>query len=598
MYNYYSDELIEEVRINNDIADVVSEYVKLEKKGKDFFGLCPFHKEKTPSFCVVPGKQIFYCFGCGKGGNVIHFIMNAENLDFIEAIKLLAERARIQLPEGDGSGEQEKAALKREIISINTEAARFYYNNLNSRQGEIALRYLRDRGLSEQTIRRFGIGYSTDEWDLLFKYLVDKGFSEELILKSGLVIPNKKGGYYDRFRERVIFPIFDIRGNVIAFGGRIISRTADKSQPKYVNSPETPVYSKGKNLYALNLAKNSGQNKLLVVEGYMDVISLHQCGIINTVASLGTALTESQGRMLKKYAQEIIISYDADTAGQAATLRGLDILNDIGCNVKVLRIPEGKDPDEFVRKNGPKAMQELIENSITLLEYKAGILKNSIDTGTTEGKINFLNKLSDLLVKVDNNIEREVYIKKLAKEFDVNEEAIYSEIYRKMRPRSSFRKVTAADAKKESKKTEKVEDSGIRHDERMLLALLCTDNSVYKKVRDKLAGLEFTGDENRKIAQIVLARLEDNRGLVAGELLNLLEPGIADEFTRIIQQECNCEDNYKAVLDIIKRMEAFRLSKRQQQILQLLGNKSHLTEGDVEKLKQELNSILLRKKSL
>ena len=596
MYSFYTDDIIEEVRINNDIVDVVSEYVKLERKGKDYFGLCPFHKEKTPSFSVVPPKQIFYCFGCGKGGNVIHFIMNCENLDFIEAVKLLADRAKIQLPEGDSSEEQEKAKLKHEVIRINTEAARFYFNNLNSKQGEKARKYLKDRSLSEQTVRRFGLGYSNEEWDSLYKYLLDKGFNEDVLLKSGLILPGKNGGFYDRFRGRILFPIFDIRGNVIGFGGRVI----DNSLPKYINSPETPVYSKGRNLYALNLAKNSGQNRLLIVEGYMDVISLHQCGIINTVASLGTALTESQGRILKKYAEEIIISYDADTAGQAATLRGLDLLNDLGCRVRVLIIPQGKDPDEYIRKNGADALRELIDKSLTLLEYKVTFLKKQIDTSTIEGKISFLNKLSELLVKVDNSIEREMYIKKLAKEYEISEESIYSEVYKRTKPRNNFRN-TAANPADNAKNTGKSGDEAagsVVHDERMLLAMICIDNSVYKAVKGRISADDITNEQNRKIAEDVFSRMEENKGIVTGELLNSLDNSLANEFSRIIYRECNCDDNNKAVLGILKRLELQKLSKRQQQILKLLSNESQLIEGDVVRLKQELSSIMIKRKSL
>ncbi|MCX7709198.1 MAG: DNA primase [Clostridia bacterium] len=597
MYSFYTDEIIEEVRINNDIVDVVSEYVKLEKKGKDYFGLCPFHKEKTPSFSVVPGKQIFYCFGCGKGGNVVHFIMNAENLDFIESIKLLAERAKIQLPEGENDEDREKAKLKQEIIKVNTEAARFYFNILKSEKGQEAYQYFRKRGISDQTVRRFGLGYSSMEWSSLYEHLLDKGFGEEAIIKSGLVLPNKKGGYYDRFRGRVMFPIFDIRGNVIGFGGRV----TDNSLPKYMNSPETPVYYKGRTLYAMNLAKNSGQKRIIIVEGYMDVISLHQCGIINTVASLGTALTESQGRILKKYAEEIIISYDADTAGQAATLRGLELLDDIGCNVKVLTIPEGKDPDEFIRKNGADAFNRLLDHAKTLLEYKAAVLTKQIDTTTAEGKLIFLNKISDLLVKVDNSFEREIYAKKLAKDYEISEDAIITELYKRSKPKANFRATavnTQETVRRDIVKNTDKDEEKIIHDERMLLAITCTDNSVYRVIKGRMGAEDFINEHNRQIAGFIFERLDQNKGIVIAELLNVLNPEVAKDFARIVREECNCEDNCKAVLDIIKRIELFKLTQRQQQILKILSDKTQRSEGDVERLKQELNSIIIRKRSL
>ena len=346
MFIRYSDELIEEIRINNDIVDVVSEYVRLEKRGKNHFGLCPFHREKTPSFSVEEVKQIFYCFGCGKGGNVFQFISLAEKIDFIDAVRLLADRAKITLPESDDAEEAARAKLKQQVTDINLLAARYYNDVFNSEKGKVARDYLKKREISESTARKFGLGYSPDHWDSLYQHLKSSGISDEQMLKSGLIQKSSKGQLYDRFRGRLMFPIFDVRGIVIGFGGRVM----DDSMPKYMNSPETVVYSKGRHLYALNFAKNSDSERIIVVEGYMDVISLYQSGINNVVASLGTALTESQGRLLKKYAQEIVISYDSDTAGQAATQRGLDLLNNIGCNVKVLTVPGREGSGRFYKK--------------------------------------------------------------------------------------------------------------------------------------------------------------------------------------------------------------------------------------------------------
>lgn len=596
MYKHYAEELIEEVRLANDIVDVVSEYVKLERKGKDYFGLCPFHKEKTPSFSVVPSKQIFYCFGCGKGGNVFQFIMNAENLDYLESVRLLADRAKIQLPEGESEEEKEKLKLRDSLIKINTEAARFYYNELGLPSNGKVREYLKNRRIKPQTVKRFGMGYSPESWDALLKHLQSKGFDEDAILKSGLVLKKKNGGYYDRFRGRLMFPIFDIRGNVIGFGGRVL----DKSLPKYMNSPETFLYSKSKNLYALNFAKNSGQKKILIVEGYMDVISLHQSGIINTVASLGTALTESQGRILKKYAEEIIISYDADMAGQAAAIRGLDLLDGMGCNVKVLSVPDGKDPDEFVKNHGKDAFLKLIENAVPLVEYKTRILKNEIDTSTTEGKISFLNKTADLLSKVDNGVEREIYAKKVSKEYGISEESIYSEIYRRIKPKNNFRpsvQVKDSERKQVGKTQDKRDDRAVYY-ERMILAFLCVDNNVYKDIKGKIDSNFFNDAQNKKAAEHLFQRLEEGKDIVPAELMACFDTNAANELAKIVQEECNCEDNIKAVLDIIKRLEYLRLEKREQQILDFLNNRSAPTEGDVEKLKMELQTIIMRKKSL
>jgi len=344
MSAYYPEELLEEIRLNNDIVDVVSEYVKLEKRGKYYFGICPFHREKTASFTVTPSRQIFNCFGCGRGGNVFHFIMGIENLDFLDSVKFLADRARIELPEYSGGHGDDKAQLRKKLLEINKVAARFFYNSLYSPAGEAGREYLGRRNIDETAIMKFGLGFSDFTGRSLLDYLKSRGFKEEEIQQSGLVIKGREG-LYDRFRGRIMFPIFDVIGNVIGFGGRVIG---DSAKPKYMNSPETVIYNKRKNLYGLNFAKDAPDRRAVVVEGYLDVITLNRRGIIGSVASLGTSLTENQGRLLKKYFDKVIISYDADAAGMRATMKGLDLLDSVGCDVSVLRIPGGMDPDEFI----------------------------------------------------------------------------------------------------------------------------------------------------------------------------------------------------------------------------------------------------------
>ncbi len=588
----YSDELVEEIRINNDIVDVVSEYVKLEKKGKNYFGLCPFHREKTPSFSVEPTKQIFYCFSCSKGGSVFQFISLIEKLDFVESVRFLADRAKIQLPEGDDEEQKEKARQKQEIMKVNLLAARFFYEVLNSPEGEAARNYLAKRDLSRHTVNKFGLGYSPEAWDGLLKHLLSKGLSELLVLKSGLALTNKNGGFYDRFRGRVMFPIFDVRGNVIAFGGRVM----DGSQPKYMNSPETMVYNKRNHLYALNFAKNSSEKRLIVVEGYMDVISLHQSGIINTVASLGTALTDSQGKLLKKYAEEVVISYDADSAGQAATDRGLDLLDDMGCNVKVLTVPDGKDPDEYVRKNGPDGFRRLADKALSLIEYKIKILRKEIDTSTTEGKIDFLNKVAVIISKLENNVEREMYIKKFAGEYGISEDAMYAEVMKRIKPRGNIVTKPAVNHEAAARNAVNAKEAGdkkLMHEERFILSLLCVDNSVYKEIKDKLNANTFSNEENRRIANIILERLGNNKGIVPAELLNIAGKEFSGEFARILNEECHCDDNIKAILGKIRNIESIKTESRQKEILELLEDGTNLPEGVVEKLKQELRDITL-----
>jgi len=571
-------------------VDVVSEYVRLEKRGKNYFGLCPFHREKTPSFSVEAGKQIFYCFGCGKGGNVIQFISLAEKLDFIEAVRLLADRAKIILPESDDPQEKQKAELKQQILDINLASARYFSEALRSNKGKAADAYLKKRGISDSTVRKFGLGYSNDEWDDLYRYLKSRRFSDEVLLKSGLILQSSSGHLYDRFKGRLMFPIFDVRGNVIGFGGRVL----DDSLPKYMNSPETAVYNKGKHLYALNFAKNSGSSSLIVVEGYMDVISLHQSGISNAVASLGTALTENQGRILKKYADEIIISYDADTAGQAATQRGLDLLRDIGCNVRVLTVPDGKDPDEYIRKNGPDKFRKLAENALPLVEYKIKVLRGEHNLSITEEKVKFLNKAAAVMAKVENVMEREMYIKKLSREYEISEEAMLSEVIRRTRPASKQSlKITRAveAAGKSTSPAESVKDR-IINNEKFILSLLCVDNSIYSVVKEHFKIGQYVGEENNRIAEICYQRIEERKGITPAELLNLVSGDESGVFARILNEECHCDDNQKAILGKIRDVELLKAEMKRSRIIEMLKNEKGLPPGEAERLKLELKKLI------
>ena len=384
----YSEELIDEIKNSNDIVDVISQYVILKRSGRNFFGLCPFHKEKSPSFSVSPDKQIFHCFGCGAGGNVIHFVSKIENADFKEAISILANRAGIELPTLNNYEDNKTAMLKTKVYEINQIAAEFYHHNLYRPTSKTAQEYIKKRKLDNKTLKSFLIGYSGN-YDELYKILKQKGYKEEEILASSLVNKTDDGKYIDRFRKRVMFPIQDIRNKVIAFGGRVL----DDSKPKYINSPENIVYSKGRHLFGLNVAKKSDLKNIIIVEGYMDAISLYQRGITNVVASLGTALTEAQGRLLRRYSERVTIGYDSDGAGQAATLRGLEILQNIGCDVRILQISGAKDPDEYVIKYGPERFLKCVEQAISLVEFKVKMLKQNLNLENINDKIKFLNEI-------------------------------------------------------------------------------------------------------------------------------------------------------------------------------------------------------------
>lgn len=592
----FPEDLIEEIRVNNDIVDVISEYVKLDKKGKNYFGRCPFHNEKTASFSVEPVKQIFNCFGCGKGGNVIHFIMGIENLDFPEALKLLADRAKISIPETNtGVQDDAQARLKKELLEINIEAARFFHNNLMNEKNKAPLAYLLDRRIERQTIIKFGLGYAADSFDSLHRHLKSNGHSEKAIISSGLVIfKEETKKIYDRFRGRVMFPIFDIRGNVIAFGGRVM----DSSQPKYMNSPETEVYHKGKHLYAMNFAKNACAKQIILAEGYMDVISLHQSGIINAVAPLGTALTENQGKLLKKYTEEIVLSFDSDNAGQAAALRSLDLLNEIGCNVKVLTIPSGKDPDEFIKTRGVDEFRRLVSKARNLVDFKLDLLDNKIDTTTNDGKVKFIDNAMVILDKIDNNVERELYVTKLSKELGVSEQSIYSELAKRQRGRDkvSIRqtKDTGLIKKNSVKKERKAETTQERLNklELMLLSTICLENNVYFQIKDSIKLEDIKSSEIRQAFSYAIERIENKSGVLTGEILNKLSPALAESFANIIQSQSVFEDNRKAALDILKRMNLIGMEARKDEIIEL-KKRSDLTEGDVELLNRELSSIVL-----
>jgi len=589
---YYPDEIIEEIRLNSDLVEIVSEYLRLEKRGAGYFGLCPFHREKTPSFYVEPVKQLYYCFGCSNGGNVFHFIMNIENLDFVEALRFLAERAGINLPEPDDTKEQYKNRLRKEIMEANREAARFYYSCLSGDVGREALKYLFGRGLSHNIIKRFGLGYSPDEWDALTKHLLSKGYSETTLLEAGLCIKSKNGKLYDRFRGRVIFPIFDIRGNVVAFGGRVL----DDKLPKYINSPETLVYSKSRELFGMHIAKKNIEKRILIVEGYMDVITLHQAGIPYAVASLGTSLTNMQGRILKKYADEIIISYDTDSAGKKATERGLEVLGRLGCRVKVLQIPDGKDPDEYIRKNGPEKFKNLADRALSLLEYRIKRLKEEFPQDSVEGKMAFLNGVADILAEQDNIVEREIFMKGISRDYDISFDSLAAETNRRINRKKRMEKSREfAAARKELTGSirpglpDRKKGARSRY-EMMLIALLSRENHLFREVSKRYPVECFSEGNIREIAGILYRRLSEGNDFLLEEFITKLNSDAASELIHLVKTSCNFENPEKAMDDIITKLEVKKLEEEKKDILIHLKN---ITDMDEKKrLELKLQSII------
>lgn len=422
----FPDSFLQELKLRSDITEIASSYVNLKRHGRNMVGLCPFHGEKTPSFNIYTENGSFYCFGCGAGGDVITFIMKIENLDYVEAVKFLAQRAGMEMPENTYDDSLSK--LRMRIYEANREAARFFHATLLSQRGQSGLNYLRGRALSDRTIRRFGLGFADDDWNSLCNHLKNKGFSEYEIYSANLAFKRKNGnGIYDRFVNRVMFPIIDLRGNVIAFGGRIMT----DEKPKYLNTSDTPVFKKSENLFSLNNAKSSGTRTLILCEGYMDVIALNQAGFTNAVATLGTALTNEQAVLMKRYADEVIICYDADGAGQKATARAIDILRNAGLPIKILTVPSGKDPDEFIRskgENGPAAFKLLIEKCGNDIEYRLMKLKENYNLNTTDGKVAFLNEAVKIVATIESPIERDVFASKLCTELEIDKNAFLEQI--------------------------------------------------------------------------------------------------------------------------------------------------------------------------
>ena len=587
----YSEELIDEIRNSNDIVDIISQYVILKRSGRNFFGLCPFHKEKTPSFSVSPDKQIFHCFGCGAGGNVIHFISKIENVDFKESLEILADRAGIKLPTLENNVDSKRLELKEKVYEINKLVAMYYHETLYKPQAKPAQEYVKKRKLDNKALKEFCIGYAENA-NVLYKLLKEKGFTEEEILASDLVI--KKGNnYVDRFKNRLIFPIQDIRNRFIAFGGRVL----DNSLPKYINSPENIVYSKARNLYGLNVAKNTKTRKLIIVEGYMDTVSLHQRGIDNVVASCGTALTEAQGRLLRKYAEKVIISYDSDSAGQAATLRGLEILNNLGCDIRILQMEGAKDPDEYVIKYGNGRFNDLVENAISLVEFKIKVLKKGLNIENINDKIKFMNEIAKILGGVDNKIEQEIYIDKISSDYNISKEAIYAQINKneysnnkgaKILESSSIRKPTI-------KRQEKEINPELEKRENIIISLLIDGGEeVYNKIKDIINPNDFKSEANQKIMRRLYEEFEKGNSNI-NSLVDMFadDEQVVNALTGIMADDYEIEDNKKALDDVINNYQKEKLMARRNEIIQSLNNAS-LDKEKASELEKELHTLIIK----
>ena len=499
---YYSDEIIEEVRSKNDIVDVISSYVKLQKKGSSYFGLCPFHNEKSPSFSVSREKQMYYCFGCGEGGNVFTFLMEYENYSFQEALKYLADRAGVELPEAEYSKEaRERADQKAILLEINKVAAQYFYVQLKSPQGAHALSYLKDRGLSDEMIHSFGLGYSNKYSNDLYQYLKSKGYRDELIVKAGLVTVDERYGVSDKFWNRVMFPIMDSNSRVIGFGGRVMG----DAKPKYLNSPETMIFDKSRNLYGLNRARSSRKPYFLLCEGYMDVISLHQAGFSNAVASLGTALTPGHASLIKRYVKEVYLTYDSDEAGTKAALRAMPILKDVGITARIIRMEPYKDPDEFIKHLGAEAFEERIHKARNGFMFGLEVLERDYDLTTPEGKTDFMKEAATRLTQFDEEIERSNYIEAVAKTYHVGFEEL-RKLVLKMAVQTGLAKQVERPKRLDGKSREK-EDGHVKS-QKILLTWLIEDEGIFNQIRRYITPDDFTGELYKKVAALLYEQYE------------------------------------------------------------------------------------------
>lgn len=498
----YSEEIIEEVRSKNDIVDVISGYVRLQKKGSSYFGLCPFHNEKSPSFSVSRQKQMYYCFGCGAGGNVFTFIMEYENFSFVEALKFLADRAGVELPEQEFSREtRERADTRAVLLEINKAAAQYYYVQLKNGQGAQALAYLKNRGLGDDTIRAFGLGYSNKYSNLLYQYLKSKGYRTDMIAKAGLISVDERHGASDKFWNRVMFPIMDVNSRVIGFGGRVMG----DGQPKYLNSPETMIFDKGRNLYGLNRARTSKKPYFLLCEGYMDVISLHQAGYTNAVASLGTALTPGHASLIKRYVQEVYLTYDSDAAGTKAALRAVPILKNVGITARVIRMDPYKDPDEFIKNLGAEAFEERIGKARNGFMFGLEILEKEYDMHSPEGKTDFMREAARRLTEFDEEIERNNYIEAVAAAYHVGVGDL-RQLVGRMAVQTGLAR--PASRPKSTQARQDGKEDGMAKSQKILLTWLIEDEALFRQIEQYVAPEDFTEGLYRTVAQLLYEQYE------------------------------------------------------------------------------------------
>lgn len=558
----YSDDIIEEVRMKNDIVDVVSQYVKLTRRGSSYFGLCPFHNEKTPSFSVTPAKQMYYCFGCGAGGNVFNFVMEYENYSFGEALSHLAERAGVELPRIEYSQAAKAKAEKRAtLLEINKEAGRYFYYQLRRENGKTAYAYLKGRGLSEETIRKFGLGYSDKYSNDLYQYLKSKNYSDELLRESGLFNVDERQGMYDKFWNRVIFPIMDVNNRVIGFGGRVMG----EGKPKYLNSPETQIFDKGRNLYGLNIARTTRKNYLILCEGYMDVISMHQAGFTNAVASLGTALTSGHASLIKRYTQEVLLLYDSDQAGVKAALRAIPILREAGVNSRIVNLRPHKDPDEFIKAEGAEAFEKRLEAAMDSFMFRIHIASGEFQMEEPQGQNRFFDRCAEYLLELSDELERNLYIEAIVKEY--HKYGITTENLRKrvnslaLRGTPAERRTVPKSSEPAGKKKENAADKA----QKLMLTWLVTYPGIFETVEKYLTPSDFVVPLYKEVADMLWNQRKEGE-VNPARLLNAFTDSeeqreVASLFNATIHLETK-EEQEKAFSDALLRIKQESLAEK------------------------------------
>ena len=580
---YYSDDVIEEVRMKNDIVDVISGYVRLQKKGSSYFGLCPFHNEKSPSFSVSPGKQMYYCFGCGAGGNVFTFVMEYENFTFIEAVKYLAERAGVKLPEGEYSKEQRAASdLKTVLLEVNKKAASYYYYQLKQEGGRQAYEYLKNRELSDETIKNFGLGYSSKYSDSLYRYLKGKGYSDTILKESGLFSADERYGMHDKFWNRVMFPIMDVNNRVIGFGGRVMG----DAKPKYLNSPETKIFDKSRNLYGLNIARRSRKNYLIICEGYMDVISMHQAGFTNAVASLGTALTSGHASLMSRYTKEVLLTYDSDEAGQKAALRGIPILREAGIKPRVVNLAPYKDPDEFIKAQGQEAFEKRLTEAMNYFLFEVQVMERQYDLADPEDKTEFYRAIAKKLLEFPEELERNNYMESISRKYQIR----YEDLRRMVNNLALSGTAISAKPKTpvKERRREKKEDSRDAS-QKLMLTWLTSYPKMFDTIEGYIGPEDFTTPLFHQVAELLFEQHEQGDVNPAKLLNRFTDSEEQKEVTSLFHATLHLENDQermRALKETVCRMKRDSIAHQSQTLAptdiaglqRLVEAKKHLEE--------------------